>query len=156
MADIVRQRACTQAEGDVHLAFRQRAPQCGCRPSSPIPHVYRILSLLIALPLCLAMSPAALADGERDHDRARAALRTGEVLPLGEILVRVAQQQPGQVLDVELEREQGRWIYELKLLQGSGALVKLEVDARDGRVLRRKGNDKSDGKSDGKSYQGRK
>lgn len=130
----------------------------------PIPLVSRILSLLIALPLCLTMSPAALADGERDHDRARAALRAGEVLPLGEILVRVARQQPGQVLDVELEREQGRWIYELKLLQGSGALVKLEVDALDGRVLRRKSdgkdNDKSGGKSDGKSHgkpdQGRK
>lgn len=138
MAVIVRPHGCTQAEGGVHLAFRRRAPQCGCRPVSPIPPVSRIPSLLIALPLWLALSPTALADGERDHDRARAALRAGEVLPLGEILERVARQQPGQVLDVELEREHGRWIYELKLLQSSGALVKLEVDALDGRVLHRK------------------
>jgi uncharacterized membrane protein YkoI len=102
--------------------------------------VSAILSCLIALSLSLALCPAALADGERDHDRARAALRAGEVLPLAMVLERVAQQQPGQVLEVELERDDGRWIYELKLLQRSGALVKLEVDARDGTVLRRKGD----------------
>ena len=84
-----------------------------------------------------------MADGERDHDRARAALRAGEVLPLAVILERVARQQSGQVLDVELEREHGRWIYELKLLQHDGALVKLEVDAFDGRVLRRNSDSKS-------------
>ena len=101
--------------------------------------VSRIPSFLIALALSLALAPAALADGERDHDRARAALRAGEVLPLAIILERVAQQNPGQVLEVELERDDGRWIYELKLLQHSGTLVKLKVDARDGMVLRRKG-----------------
>ncbi len=99
----------------------------------------RFLSVLIALPLLLALPPVAVADGERDHDRARAALRAGEVLPLATILERVARQHPGQVLEVELEREHGRWVYELKLLRNSGALVKLEVDARDGSVLRRKG-----------------
>lgn len=104
------------------------------------PPVSRILPVLIAVPLALlALPPAAVADGERDHDRARAAMRAGEVLPLSTILERVAQQHSGQVLEVELERDHGRWIYELKLLQGSGALVKLEVDARDGSVLRRKG-----------------
>jgi hypothetical protein len=102
--------------------------------------VSRILSVLIAVPLWLALPPAAVADGARDHDRAPAALRAGEVLPLSTILERVAQQHSGQVLEVELERDHGRWIYELKLLQSSGALVKLEVDARDGSVLRRKGD----------------
>ncbi len=108
----------------------------------------RILPLLIALLLLLVLPPAVMADGERDHDRARAALRAGEVLPLGVILERVAQQQPGQVLDVELERDHGRWVYELKLLQPSGALVKLEVDALDGRVRQRK--------PDGQTHNGRK
>ena len=96
-----------------------------------------ICSLLVALALS-GLAPIALADGQRDHDRARAALRAGEVLPLTTILERVAKEQPGQVLEVELERNQGRWIYELKLIQNSGALVKLKVDARDGSVLKRK------------------
>lgn len=90
--------------------------------------------LLVLLPLALATG-AARAD-ERDHDRARAALQAGEVLPLGAVLQRVARSHPGDVLEVELEREQGRWIYELKLLQPGGGLLKLEVDARSGEVLR--------------------
>lgn len=96
-----------------------------------------ICSLLLLLSLSCIV-PAVLADGEHDHDRARAALRAGEVLPLSTILERVAREQPGQVLEVELERDDGRWIYELKLLQGEGKLVKLKVDARDGAVLRKK------------------
>ena len=43
------------------------------------------------------------------------------------------------MLAVELEREDGRWVYELKLLDPAGRLVKLEVDARSAELLRRKG-----------------
>jgi len=98
-----------------------------------------ICSLLLLLSLSCIV-PAVLADGEHDHDRARAVMvmLAGEVLPLSTILERVAREQPGQVLEVELERDDGRWIYELKLLQGEGKLVKLKVDARDGAVLRKK------------------
>lgn len=95
----------------------------------------------LALPLSLALlagSGAAHAD-EEDHERARKALEAGEVLPLKTILERVERAYPGQVMDVELERDHesrgGRWIYEIKVLRTSGALVKLKVDARDGTVL---------------------
>lgn len=98
-----------------------------------------IASLLSALVL-LALAPGAWADGprEHDHDRARAALKAGEVLPLADILTRVARTHPGQVLEVELERDNGVWVYELKLLQSDGLLIKLKVDARDASVLRQK------------------
>ena len=96
-----------------------------------------ICSLLLSLALS-GLPPSVLADGQRDHDRARAALRAGEVLPLAAILERVAKEQPGQVLEVELERDNGMWMYELKLLQSDGLLVKLKVDARDGSVVRQK------------------
>lgn len=90
-------------------------------------------ALLFLLPLALAGGAAQADPG--DHDRARAALQAGEVLPLATVLQRVAQSHPGDVLEVELEREHGRWIYELKLLQRGGALLKLAVDARTGEVL---------------------
>jgi uncharacterized membrane protein YkoI len=95
----------------------------------------------LALPLSLALLAGcgvAHAD-EEDHERARKALQAGEVLPLKTILERVERAYPGQVMDVELEREHrgagGRWIYEIKVLRTGGALVKLKVDARDGTVL---------------------
>ena len=39
-------------------------------------------------------------------------------------------------LMVELEREGGRWVYELKLLQPGGRVLKLELDAATGAVLK--------------------
>jgi uncharacterized membrane protein YkoI len=42
------------------------------------------------------------------------------------------------VLEVELERKNGRWLYEIKLLRQGGGLLKLELDARSGEVLRQK------------------
>ncbi len=95
----------------------------------------------LALPLSLALlvgGGAARADGE-DHERARKALEAGEVLPLKTILERVERDYPGQVMDVELEREHEgrseRWIYKVKVLRTGGTLVKLKVDAREGSVL---------------------
>ncbi len=90
---------------------------------------------------CLLLSPAH-AD-KRDHERAREALQQGKVLPLRTVLDQVERSQNGQVIKVEFEEEDGRFIYELRLLHPDGAVSKLEVDAVDGRVLsiRRKGRD---------------
>jgi uncharacterized membrane protein YkoI len=65
-------------------------------------------------------------------------------MPLNRILDTLEREHPGQVIEVELEQEDGRWIYEIKLLRPGGSLVKMEVDARDGAVLksRERGSDK--------------
>lgn len=99
-----------------------------------------------SLCLCLVLASSAGADSARDHERARAALQAGEVLPLQKLLERVQRQHPGDVLAVELEREDGRWVYELKLLQRGGQVLRLDVDGRTGDVLRsrtRGGSDQS-------------
>ncbi|MCM8597000.1 PepSY domain-containing protein [Accumulibacter sp.] len=79
--------------------------------------------------------------GEGDHDRARQALEAGEVLPLRTILERVERDYPGPVIEVELDRQHGLWVYEIRKLLAGGSLVKLKVDARDGRVLRSRTRD---------------
>jgi uncharacterized membrane protein YkoI len=90
----------------------------------------------------LAMVLPAQAGDSGGQERARRALEAGEILPLREILQRIERDTPGQVIEVELEREGGRWVYEIKLLAAGGAIVELEVDARDATVLRRKGGRK--------------
>lgn len=92
-----------------------------------------------------AVFPAHAAES-RDHDRARQALQAGEILPLRSILDRVERDTPGQVIEVELDREAGRWVYEIKVLATGGAIVKLELDARDGTVLRRRAEGERDRK----------
>ncbi len=76
--------------------------------------------------------------GERDQDRARQALKSGEVMPLVTILERVAREHPGQVMEVEFERDDGVWVYELRVLEPGGGLIKLKVDARTGVILKSK------------------
>lgn len=99
--------------------------------------------------MILTVGPAAA--GDNDHDRARAALERGEVMPLRTILDRVERDYPGKVVEVELEREHQRWIYEIKVLRNGGALLKLKVDGRDGMVLGVKGRDSTrDGPDGGK------
>jgi uncharacterized membrane protein YkoI len=83
-------------------------------------------------------------DKKGDHERARAAVQAGQVLPLPILLERLQRTHPGQVLELELDRENGRWVYELRLLQANGHLLKLEVDAGTAQVLevRRREGDK--------------
>lgn len=85
----------------------------------------------------------ALADNDdrhrRDHDLARQALERGEVLPLEAVLAEVRKSVSGEVAGIELEREHGVWLYEIKMIGPGGALTEVKVDARTGRILRSKG-----------------
>ena len=99
-----------------------------------------------ALVLVLLAPSAGARDDDRDHDRARAALQAGDIRPLSEILAAAAREFPGEVLEVELEREHGQWIYEMKVLGKGGAVLKLEYDARDATLLRARGPGLNEGR----------
>ena len=66
------------------------------------------------------------------------ALEAGEIMTLQKALTKISQEVPGQVIKVELEREQGRWVYEFKLLRQGGEQIKLVVNAVNGEVLQTK------------------
>ena len=51
------------------------------------------------------------------------------------MLATVSKTYPGNILDVELEQENGQWVYEIKLLQADGHLRKLLVNARTMEIL---------------------
>lgn len=97
-----------------------------------------------AAPFLLLLSLWAVvpAQASNDHDRARAALQSGQVLPLRALLEKLETTHPGQVLEVELEQDHGAWIYEVKLLQAGGRLNKLKVDATTGLVLEQRTRNK--------------
>jgi len=97
--------------------------------------------MLILLAVLGAAGSAGLARADTDADRARAALRSGEILPLARILDTVSRQYAGDVIDVKLDRDDGIWQYEVKLLLPTGTVAKLEYDARDARLLKAKGHD---------------
>jgi uncharacterized membrane protein YkoI len=41
----------------------------------------------------------------------------------------------GEVLKVELEREDGRFVYEVKILSADGRVREVELDSRDGSII---------------------
>lgn len=100
----------------------------------------RSIKLPIMLLIALLIPSGSLAD-DRDHDRARKALEAGEILPLRTIIDKLDDDYPGQILEVELERDDGQWIYEVKQVREKGVVIKLKLDARDGTLLGIKGRD---------------
>lgn len=100
-----------------------------------------ILLSCCALALALALGPGSGQADESDHERARQALQAGKVLPLGAVLDIVEREFPGQVVKVEFEEDDDEFIYEIRLLQSGGGILKLKIDARDGTVLSVKGRD---------------
>ena len=89
----------------------------------------------LILVLTLIAAPALADRDERDHDRARLAFEAGEILPLAEILAVVEATRPGRVIEIELDRDDGRWVYELELLSPEGFLYEMEIDAASGTIL---------------------
>lgn len=77
-------------------------------------------------------------DGQREARRLR---ETGRILSLDQIVERARAIHPGKLLDGELEREDGRYVYELELLDEHGVVWELTFDAATGALLKREGED---------------
>lgn len=69
------------------------------------------------------------ADCKRSQDCALDAFKNGEIKPLSEVLAVARAKIPGEVVKVELDHEDGAWVYEIKILTPSGKRRKLEIDA---------------------------
>ena len=99
-----------------------------------------IAGLAVATLAATGLQPAT---AHASDDRARASevrqLReSGKILPMEDILARGRAAQPGQVVEVELDRERGSYVYEGKIIDDADRVHKLEIDAASGEILRRK------------------
>ena len=93
---------------------------------------------LIFLACSLVSSPLP-AQERRDHERARAALEAGEIRPLAELLAVVERRYQGRVIEADLVRDDGQWLYEFKILPPNGRMFVVEIDAATGALLRSRG-----------------
>jgi uncharacterized membrane protein YkoI len=125
------------------LTSGRRRASVRCQVTSGIVgFMNRIKNLLTALicavtALTFTSSLAGAGDKKKsEHDAIREALQRGETLPLARILVIAQEAVAGDVIEVELERENDRLIYEIKVLTATGRVREVEVDARTGAVLK--------------------
>lgn len=92
---------------------------------------------LLILPLALLLAATPAASRDLDQDEALQLRREGLILPLESLLQQVKQRYPGaRLLEAELEEDDGLYIYEIELLTADGVARELEVNARDGRLLK--------------------
>jgi uncharacterized membrane protein YkoI len=85
------------------------------------------------------LGPFAYADDDlervRDQERARWALEQGEVRPLADILGIVRSRIDGEIVETEIENEDGAWVYEIKYISKSGRMKEIYVDGLSGRIV---------------------
>lgn len=90
---------------------------------------------IIVMLLFVALLGARFSFAEEDHETARQAVERGELLPLSKILAAAEKRFPGRVLEVDLDREKGRYLYEIEVLLQDGRVIELTYDGRTGELL---------------------
>lgn len=96
----------------------------------------RVLSglRLATLATLLALSAASPATADEGWHDLHEAVRDGRIVPLPEILDWLETHYMGQVLEVELERNEDRMRYEVEMLGPQGQVVEFEFDATNGEL----------------------
>ena len=93
---------------------------------------FTIMPAVLAL---LVSGPAHIVQADDDYIEAKRLRESGEIMPLEEILKNVRRSYPGRILEVELEKEKGRVIYELEILGTDSIVREIYIDAKSGELL---------------------
>lgn len=95
--------------------------------------ILRTFVLLVMVGVAFSLPhPDALASDKRckrGQDCALGEREKGTIRPLPEVLAAARAAVPGEVVKIELEREDGIWVYEIKILTPSGRRRTVEVNA---------------------------
>ena len=103
----------------------------------------RVLAACLVLYPVVALSETAQDDDDddandaREHYEAREALRLGQALPLEKIIEAVRKEVAGDIIEIEFEHDDGRYVYELEIIDPSGRVIEVEVDAKTAEILER-------------------
>lgn len=106
----------------------------------------RTQNLLLTSVLALAMGATTLAanpeqklaapETQLQHDDARRALESGLVRPLEDILAEMRKSFPGEVIEIEFEQDNGRYIYEIEMIRPDGRVIEVTMDAKTMAVIK--------------------
>jgi len=92
--------------------------------------------LLFLVLVAGTISPALLtADDDLDAGIIRQWVEEGRILPLQDLLERHRARIEGELLDLEVEREHGRIVYELEVMDRKGRVREIYLDAATGEWL---------------------
>lgn len=93
-----------------------------------------LTSLVAVFALLMPLSAAGDTDDDTDdssqQDLARDAVRKGLVRPLEEVLALVRKTVKGDIVEIEFDTDDGRFVYEIEYVDPSGHLMEIKVDAK--------------------------
>lgn len=97
------------------------------------PHITAITIsalLLLSTPLMVAGDTPNEAEDVLQQDEARQAVKAGLVRPLEEILTEARKTIDGDIVEIEFEKEDDRFIYEIEYVRRDGQLMEMKIDAK--------------------------
>ena len=96
--------------------------------------VFRYSGILALIVAVLALDAQAR---DLDQDEALRLRREGVIMPFEQLMEHIGNAYPGStLLEAELEEEDGVLVYEVEILTTSGVVRELELDARNGNILK--------------------
>jgi uncharacterized membrane protein YkoI len=93
------------------------------------------LVLSIVLAIFVIVSPLK-AHADIDQATARQLSATGKILPLEKIHEKAKQIKQGKILETELEKKRGKYLYEVELLDEHGIVWEIKLDAATGQLIK--------------------
>lgn len=82
-----------------------------------------------------------IADADIDHEDVRKLREAGEVVPLEQLIAKTRRLHPGRLIEAELEKRGGRYVYELEYVDDAGTVWEFRYDAHTGELLGREHED---------------
>ena len=97
--------------------------------------------LTVLLTGILILCPVHILQADDDHIEARRLVNSGEIMALDDILKIIKQTYPGKLLEVELEKEHKKIVYEVEILGTDGIVREIYIDAKTGKLISIKEDD---------------
>jgi uncharacterized membrane protein YkoI len=86
--------------------------------------------LFLATPRMVAGDTPTEAEDVLQQEEARQAVKAGLIRPLEEILTEARKTIDGDIVEIEFEKEEGRFIYEIEYVRRDGQLMEMKIDAK--------------------------
>lgn len=86
----------------------------------------------------LLVSGLTSAESTEKAPSVRQLVQEGKVIPLDQLLTTHRDRLQGRILDMEVERERGRVIYELEFIDAEGVVREAQIDAQTGEWIKDK------------------
>ena len=78
-------------------------------------------------------------DDDHDYEHADRARRSGDIVPLRDVLDSVRKDFQGEIVGIEFEKKDGLWVYEIKMVAQDGRYLEIYVDAKSNKILKVEG-----------------